>query len=175
VSFYLGEKKSIEPDQIINSEDNRKAPTPESSPTAIQSPGIGFSARLETTQRAIQRGYDRLAEYDTYVEQQKTLPRRLTIWMDEDGTINRSVGPDDIESTIAITVSGPRQMSRNERFETQYVPYFQGAGHYRVYLTSGGSSAPEGIVSNEVRFSSNKDDRPYGFPAAIPRRETDSD
>jgi len=171
VSFYVAGKESNDPDRIINSEDKPRTPSPEPSPTATQTPGSDFSARIEMIRRNLQRSDNRLAEYDAYVEQQKTLPRRLTIWMDEDGTINRSVGPDDIESTLVLVVSGRGHLSRNERFETQFVPWFQGAGLYRVYLTSSRSSARDGIVSNEVRYSFKEDDSPYGFPAAVPRRE----
>lgn len=121
----------------------------------------GRAAQLDRIEGQLDLALRRFSEFDSYVEQQVALPKRLNLWIDRDGVINRSVGPEEIERDITLSIDDPGQgnFSRNSRSQTQYKHYFRGVGEYRAVLNAGGKK-----ISNEVTFAFSENARPAGYP-----------
>ncbi|CAN5586173.1 hypothetical protein BH09VER1_BH09VER1_40490 [soil metagenome] len=92
-------------------------------------------AEARTLDERISRLEDRLSEWRTFVSQQESLPKTLTVWMDNTGNIRRDVGPEPVEDDICWLFRGPDYLMRNAKAETVFGFFFQKPGQYVVATT----------------------------------------
>lgn len=146
VSFYLpGDERPPAPVPALQ--------PPLAATTTSPTGEASIETRVKRLIKAIEQASERLSESVAYREQEASLPRKLTIWMDDRGVINRSVGPADLEETITWHIGGVGRLGLNARYATQYRAFYQGPGRYSANLSAAGGARDGGGVSNEIFFS----------------------
>ncbi len=123
------------------------APTPGNSSLPSPTPS-------ETLEQRVAQIEERLSEMRAHEEQQRTLPRTLTLWTDSHRTVYRNVAPEIMEDRMTWNVGGSGQLRRNARGETSFGFSYQKSGDYTISADVS-SLQP---ISNIIAFSLGESD-----------------